>query len=848
MKTKFGLSLVNTPARLSKVSVQAVVALVFVGVLSVGIGSCISITPSFLRLEVGGTAQLRASSGFDSAFTWRSTNLTVASVNPDGVVTGLSEGFAYITATGNSSGYIARIRVDTVGTGQVISISISPRNPTVTVGDLLRLSATSTDPLDTEFDWTSDRPEFATVLDDGTVTPVAPGTAVITATGSHSGAHGTTSVTVVARENRPPVANAGLDATGTVSRVVGLDGTGSSDPDGDALTYLWTQVGGPAATLTGATTSRPAFLPFTVGQYILQLIVNDGELDSVPDQVVITVQEEAPGVSIRIDGVSETDIENRGLTTGPSSGLDTVGVGTSVYLIADVTGAKQTANFSWSILAAPQGSTATFDNAASASPVLVPDREGIYDLSVTVTDGAKALVGTAQQRIFAGQWVGEGTQVGQSACAACHNDVVAPGRIAPWLETAHATKFIRHIDGELGGFYAESCLECHTVGYDTSPTAVNNGFDDVAAALGWTIPQPLQPGNWEAMVEQFPSLARLANIQCENCHGPASQHPASAFDAEKKIDVSLNSGVCGQCHHQEVQWETSPHADEDALPFNYAIGPGAENCVRCHSGVGFIDFTQGVTPPRTNKQVHSCGVCHDPHDATRPVQLRAYDEITLPSGTVVNDIGAAAACISCHNGRQKPQDALTNQFPHFSTAAENLLGINAVTYGRTLQNSPHRFLVADLCVGCHMADTPGEPRDGVTDPGEDLVGEHTFRMATDSGTPGDPTDDFINIQNACSACHPTETSFNCPATGDFDGNGRIQGVQDEVRGLLAVVENALAMTSAPLEARQKATYNHELVLHDGSFGVHNTAFSVGLLQLTYRELTGQDVPGATLRY
>jgi hypothetical protein len=94
----------------------------------------------------------------------------------------------------------------------------------------------------------------------------------------------------VATGNLPPVANAGPDQTVTAGQQVTLDGSRSSDPNGDALTYSWCLRGRPqgsSATLTGANTARPTFTPDVAGSYVLCLTVNDGQSGSASDSVVV---------------------------------------------------------------------------------------------------------------------------------------------------------------------------------------------------------------------------------------------------------------------------------------------------------------------------------------------------------------------------------------------------------------------------------------------------------------------------------------------------------------------------------------------------------------------------------
>jgi hypothetical protein len=97
-------------------------------------------------------------------------------------------------------------------------------------------------------------------------------------------------VIIVATGNLPPVANAGADQTVTAGQQITLDGSRSSDPNGDPLTYSWCIKGRPegsTATLSAANVARPTFTPDVAGSYVFCLTVNDGKLGSDSDTVVV---------------------------------------------------------------------------------------------------------------------------------------------------------------------------------------------------------------------------------------------------------------------------------------------------------------------------------------------------------------------------------------------------------------------------------------------------------------------------------------------------------------------------------------------------------------------------------
>jgi hypothetical protein len=115
---------------------------------------------------------------------------------------------------------------------------------------------------------------FALVVSDGTLPSMADEVQVIV--------HG---------QNHVPTAEAGADQVGAVNTRVTLDGSGSSDADGNPLTYAWSQMEGPALVLLkDAWSARPSFVPSRVGVYRFKLVVRDGTDASAPDAVTVTVE------------------------------------------------------------------------------------------------------------------------------------------------------------------------------------------------------------------------------------------------------------------------------------------------------------------------------------------------------------------------------------------------------------------------------------------------------------------------------------------------------------------------------------------------------------------------------
>lgn len=153
------------------------------------------------------------------------------------------------------------------------------------------------------------------------------------------GAGDTDRVTIRARDaGNTPTARAGSDRTVPPETEVELDGSGSSDPNGDPLTFEWRFVSRPSgsqAELADAGSERPTFTADAVGQYVIELTVEDPDGNADSDRVQITAQACAPG-DVDCDGdvdiddarlVCEAILGTRTLTEGERERADVNGDG-----------------------------------------------------------------------------------------------------------------------------------------------------------------------------------------------------------------------------------------------------------------------------------------------------------------------------------------------------------------------------------------------------------------------------------------------------------------------------------------------------------------------------------------
>lgn len=558
-----------------------------------------------------------------------------------------------------------------------------------------------------------------------------------------------------------PVAGAQVTVSGEVAGDAVPGGTVTATAvvdiqDGSTVqSYSWSQVYGVEAMLTGADTDSVSVQLGSMAAYkdMLFHVIAEPPIsaDDLPPNVPVQDEffgglqnrfglvglnpfslEEAALVTLELEVVTTSgtytgDVEIHAATPWRvTTGIQNVPVGVPVLLHG-----KDQDAYDWAMTPA-NGSAATLADAATQNPEFVPDVVGLYTVTVTdMASGEQVSLG-----IYAGTWLGiitgqdaDGRPTVDQTCMNCHNDGIAPDKFTPWRQTGHAEIFSSQLDEST--HYSSSCFACHTVGFNTDATAANGGFDDDPNYQAFLDSGLLNnPGdNWTTVLNQWPSLARLANIQCENCHGPQN----TASHALSRARSSLSADMCGSCHGEPArhgryqQWQLSSHANYELATDESQSG----TCSKCHTANGFLawlpvllgdvpgDPEDSVTVTWTADQAHpqTCQACHDPHaigtvsgDASNATVRISGDTPMLLAGYQATDVGKGAICLTCHNTRRGLRNDSTwdgtdaERAPHLGAQGDVLMGQNA--YFVPVGQRSYHSLLENSCVDCHMQATP----------------------------------------------------------------------------------------------------------------------------------------------
>lgn len=545
-------------------------------------------------------------------------------------------------------------------------------------------------------------------------------------------------------------------------------------------------------------------------------------------QTVVKFSVNPIGVSPRDSVKSNTDIY-----TVAASGLKNVGIGSKMYFQASLIGKKFGTSVTYTITRKPSGSTAAIGaikhikNDSTQVASFTPDKVGAYEL--TVTDGSFTTTVTFNAAKFLGykNTIVNGVDT-KLNCKTCHSTVVTA-----YEKTRHAVANDQKLEGINAPTYKATCVGCHATGYDASATAKNDGFDD----FPFTFPTVLAAGNTAKAYKDFPDAMMRSNIQCESCHGPASGHMGAVTD--ERIDATYDPAPCAVCHDSGTkhifpeQWDASLHSGATSYP----TGAGRESCVRCHTGAGFSQYSRGIpsTDPYfdVSYSAITCAGCHNPHDATNEFQLRKIASETYVLNTVdpktavyakVEGAGKGSFCINCHQSRAEANAALlatsiSSRFgPHYGPQGDVLLSRNMLELGGVkLLKTNHLGATVDACVRCHMYSA-----NAIVGTTVNQWGGHSFSM---SKFKKDAQGNFVigpdhrrvkaedNLE-ACAQCHGAtfggsfgDAKFFMSSKGDHDNDGVVEGLQEEVYGMVNKVMTTLGKISGTTFSPEYGQYD-----------------------------------------
>ena len=449
-----------------------------------------------------------------------------------------------------------------------------------------------------------------------------------------------------------------------------------------------------------------------------------------------------------------------------SPGLRNVVIGKPLFIQG-----KSQGSYAWS-LAGPSGSRAVLKDANSRNPGFIPDIPGRYSIS----EGGKVRL-----TVYAGLWNGavvaregghEERWIGDKGCS-CHYSGRIPSKFVAWRDSGHAEIFTRCVNTVFR--FDEQCARCHSVGFGgkvadggitTVPGYTSFLRDSAVWDLGRKPPLAIpKPTNFNYIFENYPDVARLANVQCENCHGPNNSEVHKSLTKTGAPErISLNPEVCGTCHDRSREdlsyggWYESKHANYNLAMEAGSVekrGESAGVCGRCHTGQGFIAWLamekraavptvvsdgNAVYDPSSARLTLedvvpvTCAVCHNPHASgnsfrsdREKVPVRGIDaRRMLPIELSAEQSGRGSLCVVCHATVGGPRNdgatpRLSSAITPHATQADILYGQNAFFVEPGVHKSHGR--IEDICIWCHVKPVPkpseyGYPRGGVN---------HTFR-------------------------------------------------------------------------------------------------------------------------
>ncbi len=235
-------------------------------------------------------------------------------------------------------------------------------------------------------------------------------------------------------------------------------------------------------------------------------------------------------------------------------------------------------------------------------------------------------------------------------------------------------------------------------------------------------------------------------------------------------------------------WVGSAHADTQAEAFNHWNKDGAvpTSCARCHSTPGYIDFVGGdgtaafsVEAPAPIGTTVTCDACHN----SAAAQLTS---VTFPSGVTIEDVGSAARCMQCHQGRAST-DSVNAAIEKAGLTADP----NTVSADLGFINI-HYFAAAATLYG-------GEARGGYQYEGKIYQQRNMHAEGLNTCTSCHDQHTLEVKVDLCANCHEDVKTVDDlqyirmnGSLADYDGDGdTLEGIGEEIQGLQELAMEAM---------------------------------------------------------
>lgn len=530
-----------------------------------------------------------------------------------------------------------------------------------------------------------------------------------------------------------------------VGDTASLDGSASTAPASDPITYAWSFTHKPQASktavLTNANSVNPTFVPDVAGTYMVQLVVTSGGISS--QRAIALVEASIPGdnytgLRIHTSYTSKCSTCHDGRYLDPNTNPGLIAPKSGDHLgVSNVCEACHT-TFGFNL-------------------IRFVDHEEVFGACSTCHDG-NPVIGKSSFHVVTNAECSDCHKSTTSffelgvdgtfdhtgitkGCIACHNGKTAIGDSGSQIHlnnpdvdcslchntTSFAEAYPDHnviLNNVIAG--SDTCSSCHgaavtgpqkatppTAGHpDTSFTDCNTCHSITQFSLGGT----------------FNHRVDASVVPCKTCHTEPNSINAIG---KTNIPIHNTTADCGVCHGTKVDPTTGKRSFKNATIDHSLPSVVAERCDSCH-GVTAIGLSTDHIQTQTTPTIVDCDACHTPGNFS----TGTFDHSVTNIGTLV--------CSDCHNGTNTAGKHVT----HIPTTAEcDVCHFNTNTFtGAVFDHTG----ITNNCASCHDGNISKGKHNNHLPTTRDCADCHAGKFDNFVGG----TFDHVGIDpNNCGSCH-----------------------------------------------------------------------------------------------